>query len=465
MTGRSLHKPPIPIRDVAGLYLIAGRNWVLTVGVQVALQVLMSALVLTDGIFIATMWFSGMCSTFRGTAERRGKGAEVTLPLADHGRFLAHIASLNYAKGDPHAGFCRSLATSRYGGSSNDEFLSRTGLFGDCDDCGAPDLLLEILHRLGIAYIFQRRPGTTRWHIEIPFARPIARPLDAGTPDDLTAWTRRYYRAAMGWLLGILSELGGLACHLEPHRGAISVSHMGLDGASANRLIVMGNPYTRRELNDPVPETRWREGLFLDVEALLKATGFEPAAEEPPRARRSAKRVDADANTAAYDETDADEDAPQPPDSDEPEPRQMEALGEAVVAAFAQANLVTLARGPLALVRCPFRDGHSTGSDGDSSTAIMPNGFVKCLHGSCSSRTQDDFLRALPIESQYAVLERLSAIAAEDEDAIFAPSLRGIAAPLSVIDPTRFAKVCGQFDGSRQLIERWMYVVRKGRRS
>jgi hypothetical protein len=434
------------------------------VGVEVALRALLAALVLTNGVFRAMMWFSGVSSTFRGTAERPGKGVDVTLPLADHGGFLANLAPLVYAKGEPRAGFCRSLATSRYGGSSNDEFLSRTGLFGDCDDCGTPDVLLGRLDRLGIAYIFQRRPGTTRWHIEIPFARPIARPADAETADALQAWTRRYYRAAMGWLLGILSELGGLDCHLEPHRGAISISKLGLDGASANRLLVMGNPYTRRELNDPVPETRWREGLFLDVEALLAATGFEPSVEEPPRARRSAKHVDADVNTAAHDEIDANEDAPPPPDTDEPEPRRMEALGEAVVAAFAEANLVTLVRGPLAFVRCPFRDGHSTGRDGDTSTAIMPNGFVKCLHGSCASRSQEDFLRALPIDSQYAVLERLPAVAAEHEEAIFAPSVVDLAARLSTIDPFRFAGAFTKFSAKRPVIERWMYLVRKVRR-
>ena len=453
--------PLIPINDVTGQYIILARNRVRK-DVEAALRALQSALVRTDGMVTAIMWDRGNHSTYTGTAARRGRGMEITVPLHDHANLLRLIAPFVFAKEDVRHGFARSLARSRFGGSSNLEFIGRTGLFLDCDDCGPAQTLLNILDQFQIAYIYQLRPAKGRWHIELYFAAPIERPGDVETPEAVAEWTRRYFRPVMGWLLGIFSELGELACNLEPHRGAISVSHLGADGAAANRLIALGNSYCRRSENDPEPVTLHREGMFLDVEALLVATGFEPPVEEPRRTRRSSTRAVEDVTSNTHDE--ADEDAPPPPDTDEPEPRQMEALGEAVVAAFTQANLVTAALGPLAFVRCPFREGHSTGTDGDTSTAIMPNGFVKCLHGSCASRTQEDFLRALPIESQYAVLERLSAVVAEREEAIFAPSIVDLAARLSTIDPFRFADAFTKFSAKRPVIERWTYLVRKARR-
>ena len=67
-------------------------------------------------------------------------------------------------------------------------------------------------------------------------------------------------------------------------------------------------------------------------------------------------------------------------------------------------------------IECPFEDGHTPGSGGETSTQYMlPNtggfalGHFKCLHASCASRTRQDYLAKLGINEaadDFGVLEQ-----------------------------------------------------------
>lgn len=459
-------EPPVPITDVTGRSLLAGRRAV-RANPAAAIAALSASLGPAIQI-VATMWDRGACSTFTGSAARPGHGFEIVGDVKLHADMLRQIAPKTYPKENLRAGYPRTLGRSRYKGSSNAEFVCRTGLFLDCDDCGPADALRALLDALDIAYLYQSRPGKGRWHIELYFARPVERPADAHTDEALAAWTRNVYRPKMAWLLGLLSELGGLDCHLTPHDKRISISKLGADGASANRLLGLGNPYSRREYNDPKPETVHREGRFVDVEALLASTGYTPPAETPVRAPKPPRRK-ADAlpeiepSHASVDEPMEDAEEPSAEDlAESTEPDPMEA---AVVAAYECDGLVVCRMRGLTMVCCPFKEGHSTGVDGDSSTAILENGLVKCLHGSCADRRPSDFLTALSPEAQFVVLDRLPAIAETNESALFAPSVLGLAAQATLHDPLRFAEVRREFALHPSTVERWMAHVRKERRS
>lgn len=64
-------------------------------------------------------------------------------------------------------------------------------------------------------------------------------------------------------------------------------------------------------------------------------------------------------------------------------------------------------------IRCPWEEGHSSGTPGDSSTTYFipggkfERGHFKCLHASCASRTDGDFLQAVGLgpENEFDVVE------------------------------------------------------------
>jgi len=74
-------------------------------------------------------------------------------------------------------------------------------------------------------------------------------------------------------------------------------------------------------------------------------------------------------------------------------------MGAAFVAAGLAGKLVGHDR---MTVKCPFADGHSQGSDFDSSTVVFGptgktnRGWFHCSHSSCAGRTQEEVLKALP---------------------------------------------------------------------
>jgi hypothetical protein len=467
--------PPVPISDIVGRYLLDARRATRLDRAKI-LAALERSRRTGSTMVTATMWAGGVCATFAGTAERPGLGREFTFPLHVHAALLRTEAQIVTVKG---CGYARTLGRSRYRGSSNREFVARTGIFLDCDDCGTASRLLAILDELGIAYLYQARLGGLRWHVELFFAEELRRPESAVTDEDLKRWVDCWYRPATAWLLGVFSELGELDCKLDPHAGRISISKLGADGASANRLLVLGNPYARRTDDEPEPETNYREGARIDVEVLLALTGFAPpsVAERATthlRTPRSAGRapavwVDAATNDTATGAACADDEVTDTPTADEIDGVDgsnwglREPLRTAVVRAYEAAGLLLIDLGRHAIVRCPFGDGHSSGTDGDTSTVILPNGYVKCMHGSCGDRRPGDFLTALPSEAGFAFVGLLPEILAADDDALFLPSTLALAAHLSVVDPLRFAEHLRRLPVAARTL--WMDFVRKERRS
>lgn len=448
--------PPVPIKDVTGLYLLEGRRYVRRVGRDAALAALRGALDSSRDRAVATLWQFGQRSTFGGRPERLGCGTRVEWSITEHAEYLKSIAGEVHAKGN---GPCRTLGEGRYRGSSDAEFVARSGLFLDCDGCGPVDPLAAMLDELGLAYIIQKRPGTDRWHAELFYSTPVQRDNDGTGEDGLRSWKNLSYRPMTGWLMGIFSELGELDCRFETHNNAVSISKFGADGAVGNRLLGLGNPYTRRSPSESTPETVCREGSFINVQKLLIATSFSP----PVKAARGSDRKGTERKpTSGLAAEECDE---TPLFETDEEPEVATPCGEAMTRAFAAAQLVHRTVNGLAIVRCPFAAGHTTGTDGDTSTAILPNGFVKCFHGSCASRSQADFFHELPREAQDVVVDALPDMAGETEAALFSAHIVKLAARVSVEQPFRFAPVRARLVAAGAPVDRWMSIVRKERRA
>jgi putative DNA primase/helicase len=93
-------------------------------------------------------------------------------------------------------------------------------------------------------------------------------------------------------------------------------------------------------------------------------------------------------------------------------------------------------------IACPFDDGHTPGSGGESSTQyFLPNtgghalGHFKCLHDSCSSRTRTEFLAKLGIvEDVAADFEELpTPDAVEEAQRAVAAARTAVALPAQVV--------------------------------
>jgi hypothetical protein len=448
--------PPVPIKDVTGVYLLEGRRYVRRVGSDAALTALRNALDVSRDHAVATLWQFGQRSTFGGRSDRFGCGVRVEWSIPEHAEYLKSIAGEVHEKG---TGPCRTLGEGRYKGSSDREFVARSGLFLDCDGCGPVEPLMTMLDSVGLAYIIQTRPGTDRWHAELFYGTPLQLGNMDASEDELRSWKNLSYRPMTGWLMGIFSELGELDCRFEMHNNAVSISKLGADAAVGNRLLGLGNPYTRRSHGEPTPETVFREGSFINVQSLLISTDFSPPVKADVRSARkgTALKSAAARTTEACDEI--------PLFATEEEPEGANACGNAITGAFTAAQFVHRTINGLAIIRCPFGDGHTTGTDGDTSTAILPNGFVKCFHGSCASRSQADFFHALPREAQEVVLDALPEMAGETEDALFGPHILKLAARVSVEQPFRFARVRAELLKSGAPVDRWMSTVRKERRA
>jgi hypothetical protein len=167
--------------------------------------------------------------------------------------------------------------TSRYLGSSDAECSSITELFCDDDAKDPRDAFAEACWTAGLGYIVQER--ARKWHAHIPFAHPI---IPSGAED----WKKTWWRPRYGWVLGILSELGELACStVSPKDGGASTSHLGFD-ANTDRLLNLCYVSHRIVRTDPVPETSLCEGGALDFERFLALTGYVQAHEGKPKMRQ-----------------------------------------------------------------------------------------------------------------------------------------------------------------------------------
>ena len=557
------------LNDRAGEYLLKGRQEARRRGRAAVLEALAGAADTSTrsdrpGAIVATHWPGGTGTTAGGRDGRLGQGVAFRGSLAEHAAQLktwaawdpnevhAALIARSRAKGDSpdnlrneikQASPARTMGLSLFGGRREYEFDGRFGLFMDNDGEGPPDALRDALDSVGLAYLFQARPGSGRWHMEVPFSEPLrpdglvyplyrAPPPDIGEDDvsrwisqtqgivgmateydafgeshcreirvfsaeeekafhaykrKLQEWKQSLFTPAMAWLLGLFSDIGGLACRwiingaqgadgrsLPPRdmtnapalpRDRLSVSHLGLDAMPAHQLLGLGYPYTRRAATDPVPITQYRDGYMLSVSRALELTGFVPPAPAiggkaphgsslhvPSRERARVHRATAEFSGVGSAESDSDvfQDASSG-DSDLREDRTMGTLRPAaderdtlarpglyaaIVDGFRVANLIRRKLVDKTVVTCPHAGGHSHG-DG-SGTVVMGNGSVKCHHGSCAGRTQADFLVALPIDAQIAIVAALPGALPDDFAALHLPSVLKVSARVRLLRLTAF---------------------------
>ncbi len=270
-------RPQITLQHDAGRALIRGRNYVRSVGLDAAVAALKRALRPWSGKFRITWWGRGQTST--GTVDCPGRGHVAEHDIEMHARWHRQGAPAVRAKG---RGRSISHGVSRYLGSSDAECLERTMIFCDSDARGPWQPLIAVLDEIDAAYVASRRLTADKFHIEIPLAVPVA----ITTPNDQTFKER--HRQEYGWILGVLSEVGQLACDYQNEKGHDSVSCLGLDAKIPDRFLCLGNPYTRREPGDPIPETIHRVGLAFDWASLLSETGYTFEDWRCWRTRRSA---------------------------------------------------------------------------------------------------------------------------------------------------------------------------------
>lgn len=158
------------------------------------------------------------------------------------------------------------------------------------DSDGVPDgdwhVLVEAVRRAGLGVLFQRSsshaPATPKWHATIPFARGVAEP-------DVDEWRRQD-----AWLCGWFSAMAGQRGTGKDYGSAgKETPACGLDlrSKSGNRGTPVF-PAARRSDAAMAPETFATPGGSLDLEGLLRASGYHEARalwldlEEHDRARK-----------------------------------------------------------------------------------------------------------------------------------------------------------------------------------
>lgn len=137
-------------------------------------------------------------------------------------------------------------------------------------------------------------------------------------------------------------------------------------------------------------------------------------------------------------------------------PRRADDLQDAAVAWLEENGWVTgFERDGRVDVRCPWEDGHSTDS-GPTSTSYFPagiggfaQGHFRCLHASCTNRTDGDFFEAVGYSaSDFDVVETVANAKGEVEQPLppFARNRAGrpVASLRNTVMAVRRADVCGQ---------------------
>ncbi len=255
------------------------RSLVRSLGFPAATEALRRALRPARSALEITYWqgAGGHRLTFAGTEQKPGVGKLWTGTLPQYAAWLQAYARELHPKG---TGRCLSHSRSLHGGSSDAEMLIRTAAFLDCDGLGPWQPIHALLSSLGIAHVISvKASDPTSWHLTLFLAEPLANP-HPGDADATRAWKARVYQPAIGWILGLFSELAGLRGD-GLKDGKPSVSALGFD-PKADRLQQLEYAYCRRRHDDPIPEIVYSEGQALDWDALLEATGYQAPGDEPP---------------------------------------------------------------------------------------------------------------------------------------------------------------------------------------
>lgn len=154
-----------------------------------------------------------------------------------------------YAKG---RGPYWSPVVNTTGHRANAETKMVSALALDCDGEGEWDAIKAVLDALDVAYILHQsggwRPGVAKWRIILPQRHG----WDVRDADGQEAWNRAYGIARV--VFGILADLG--------RKGFDPVTK------APSNAFYYGH---RRSESDPVRETIYRDGLRLDLHALVRA--------------------------------------------------------------------------------------------------------------------------------------------------------------------------------------------------
>jgi hypothetical protein len=359
-------------KGITGQYLLRGRDRARELGRQAVVAALREAATDWDTVLRFTQWERGFTSTKGGSVEEPGTGSRREVLFGEYAAEAARYAAS--AIRPKRKGRVVSHGLSRHGGSLDAECEARTALFGDADEVGGWEPLKAALEEAGLAAVFQEsggsRPGKPRWHVEMPLARPL-------TPDESRQdWKAQHYRPELGFILGLLSEVGVLNFQQD--------GKIGFDPAT-DRLLQVMEVGCRRVQSAPVPQTVAVHGRALDWNKLLELTGYIAP---PQRPRRPALVNSTGPVTTA---------APNPNGPDLP-----------LVRAFAHDGLVVRHRSGKSDVLCPFEFEHSSSTPGDTSTVIFHSGELGrffCSHAHCAGRDRRDVVARLSAGAR-EVLER-----------------------------------------------------------
>jgi hypothetical protein len=262
-------------RRITAVQLLRARARARELGPAGLLKAIRSALRPWDGRVCFVGWDGSHRRTYGGRPDRPGQGRAWEGTVPEYAADIAKYSRQVHAKGQ---GRMVAHGVSRYRGSSDAECMERTAFYADADDVGPFDPLRIVLDLLGVAYVAQTRAAGRNWHLMIPLATSL-RPEGEDAPA-IGRWKNQTYRPEYGWILGLFSEVAELSCSLEKE-GKPSASALGFDAAT-DRLLNLEYLYCRRTPVDAVPVTTYREGLALDWQALLEATGYTP----PPTRRQ-----------------------------------------------------------------------------------------------------------------------------------------------------------------------------------
>lgn len=234
---------------------VRARAAVHTHGLPWALDALRSALSTGPARLVGLRYLGGITAARSGA--RGGHGEPFTETLAEHAAWCARYGRGVRPKGE---GVVTCYGRSKNGGCADEDAEAVTVVYLDCDEAGDWHLLLRRLRMAGAAYLAYRSGGHSaavpKWRTLLPLSPELPAPPKAD------------YQAELGWLQGLLAEVGELG-------------PAGFDPC-VDRLLMPCFPGCRRTPEAAPPEVRLGVGRPLNWRALLRATGYSPPPAPPP---------------------------------------------------------------------------------------------------------------------------------------------------------------------------------------
>lgn len=318
-----------------------------------------------------------------GGAYTLRPGQRVEDDLARLARGLERYSHVVVDKG---AGAQIAMALVRDGARVEAACEALTGFALDSDVGLDPAPLLAVLDAVGAAYIWQSSSSSTigwpKWHLIVPFATPIAPPIKL-------VW-QAMFAHAIGVLEGAARMPGPrvLATPVASQSAGFLARHgRGLD-PTTDGLVQMSFLPARRAPDRSAAEIRLHAGRALDLDAFLRATGYDPdlalrleqECKSPPRERHDvAPRPVEDVRSASVDGS-----------------------LPLLVRAFAAAGWLGDWQRGAWVARCPWWRSHRDAtaqpsrSEWSARLYVDPQPTWWCPHHRCVGRRPSDVRRALP---------------------------------------------------------------------